>query len=59
MGMVPNKSLVLKFPDIPKEMYRHFIRGYFDGDGSLCLHINKRGKFQPLLSITSTDDFCV
>lgn len=23
-------------PNIPKELIRHFIRGYFDGDGSAC-----------------------
>lgn len=37
-GCVPNKSLILKFPtykQVPKNLMRHFIRGYFDGDGSL------------------------
>ncbi len=36
-GCVPNKSYVLKFPDEnifkSKDLIRHFIRGYFDGDG--------------------------
>ena len=35
-GCVPAKSLILKFPNeeqVPKELIRHFIRGYFDGDG--------------------------
>ena len=36
-GIVCNKSLVLKFPNcISEELMPHFIRGYFDGDGSLC-----------------------
>lgn len=38
-GCVPNKSLILKFPSediITTELIRHFIRGYFDGDGCLC-----------------------
>ena len=36
-GVVMNKSKVLKFPynKIPEELIRHFIRGYFDGDGSV------------------------
>lgn len=35
-GIVPNKSNVLLFPSvIPLNLYSHFIRGYFDGDGSL------------------------
>ena len=39
-GCTPQKSLILKFPTddkVPKELIRHFIRGYFDGDGSLCV----------------------
>ena len=37
LGIIPNKSLKLKinFDLIPKELRRHFIRGYFDGDGSI------------------------
>lgn len=45
LGCVPRKSLILTFPDtkkVPKELIRHFIRGYFDGDG--CIHINKEKK---------------
>ena len=33
---MPKKSLILKFPSeqqVPKKLLRHFIRGYFDGDG--------------------------
>jgi hypothetical protein len=32
-GCMPNKSLILLPPTIPLELERHFIRGYFDGDG--------------------------
>lgn len=35
-GCVPKKSLILEFPtsiQVPQELIRHFIRGYFDGDG--------------------------
>lgn len=39
LGAIPNKSLMLKFPDInifkSKDLIRHFIRGYFDGDGCI------------------------
>lgn len=59
LGMMPNKSLKLEFPEwLDKNLYSHFIRGYFDGDGSLCVHQKKNGKYQPLLTITSTDKFC-
>ena len=38
LGCVPNKSLIIKLPDfnqIPQNLYHHFVRGYFDGDGSI------------------------
>lgn len=38
LGCIQNKSLVLQFPNetiVPKELMRHFIRGYFDGDGCI------------------------
>lgn len=35
-GCIQNKSKVLKFPlNIKDELIHHFIRGYFDGDGSV------------------------
>lgn len=44
-GLVPRKSHVLKFPDtVPYLFIRHFIRGYFDGDG--CIGIYKYDKNQ-------------
>lgn len=32
---VPNKSLIVNFPKIPKKYLRDFVRGVFDGDGSI------------------------
>jgi intein-encoded DNA endonuclease-like protein len=40
-GVVPRKSLVSTLPDIQYGLYRHFIRGLFDGDG--CIRIDKLG----------------
>ena len=41
-GVLKNKSLILKPPTkIPQELIRHFIRGFFDGDGSLIRYQNK------------------
>lgn len=52
VGMVNAKSLVLEFPKaLDEELYPHFIRGYFDGDG--CLYLGKDGK-NPEVSIIST-----
>ena len=57
-GCLPNKSLVLRFPSekqVPKELIRHFIRGYFDGDGSISI---SKGKYK-YVNFTSTKEFCV
>mgnify|MGYP000037420261 CR=1 FL=1 len=54
LGMLPNKSLILTFPQwLDKKYYSHFIRGYFDGDG--CIPKNLKEKH---LSIVGTLDFC-
>ena|SRR5690606_33491244 len=38
-GITPRKSLTLKPPkNVPKDLVRHWIRGYFDGDGSIHIH---------------------
>jgi intein-encoded DNA endonuclease-like protein len=43
LGFPNKKSLTLKYPEcIPKHLESHFIRGFFDGDGSLIY--NKRNK---------------
>lgn len=41
-GCVQAKSLILEFPDsVPEELVHHFIRGYFDGDGSVSVNLEK------------------
>ena len=35
LGVVPAKSLICTYPNIPEEFDRDFIRGFFDGDGSI------------------------
>lgn len=48
-GCVPQKTLLIdKIPNIPRDYVSHFIRGYFDGDGSLHFlthHSNYRVSF--------------
>lgn len=55
LGVKYNKSKILKFPDfnqVPENLIRHFIRGYFDGDGSIC----GNGKCS-VVSFVGTKDF--
>lgn len=35
LGFMPNKADRFKLPEIPPPFFRHFVRGYFDGDGSI------------------------
>ena len=41
LGVIPRKTFLLNYPDISQELNRHFIRGFFDGDG--CIYISKKG----------------
>lgn len=36
LGCTPRKSLSLTMPALPEHLAHHFVRGYFDGDGSAC-----------------------
>ena len=56
LGCFVNKSLKLEFPNfLSNELVRHFIRGYFDGDGSV-MKINKNGH---RVSFIGTESFCI
>ena len=59
-GCVPNKSLILKFPKEcifkDQSLIRHFIRGYFDGDGCISQHVNVKS-VTPCVTILGTKDF--
>lgn len=60
LGCLPRKSLLLKFPtknQVPKHLLRHFIRGYFDGDG--CISWNSKKKNPACqCQLASTSEFC-
>lgn len=43
LGITPNKSLSIKFPEVPDEYVMHFIRGVLDGDGSITSGMFKIG----------------
>ena len=55
-GVLRNKSLILRFPTediVPKKLIFHFMRGYFDGDGSF----KKNGTNAYDMSILGTKEF--
>lgn len=62
-GCVPNKSLILKFPDTKifnddRNLILAFIRGYFDGDGTLGCYLRKRNNtYEESLMLVGTKPF--
>lgn len=57
-GCFQNKSILLKFPSnkiVPDDLFHHFIRGLFDGDG--CFYLGKRlGCIKAYFSLTGSED---
>lgn len=42
IGLTPAKSKTIGALDVPDELFRDFLRGYFDGDGSIYAYWDKR-----------------
>ena len=58
LGLKPKKSLTLDFPEIPLPYVRHFIRGCWDGDGSV--YLEKSDPNKPCASfISGSEKFAV
>jgi intein-encoded DNA endonuclease-like protein len=48
LGVIERKTFDIKFPNskiLPEYLIRHFIRGYFDGDGSINYSITKKYQY--------------
>lgn len=52
-GATPEKTHTITFPNIDAKLHKHFIRGYFDGDGMITTRNDRAYVF----SITSTFNF--
>lgn len=44
IGLMPNKSCILQEVLVPDELFHHFLRGYFDGDGTSISYWDTRWK---------------
>lgn len=57
LGVKENKTFIIEFPtkeQLPEEFERHFIRGYFDGNGSIYSTFNKKcGKNEYTVSFSA------
>lgn len=50
-GLVPNKTVHGYWPTaLPRRLTRHYIRGFFDGDGHVSLRRRKDGSAAPVVS---------
>lgn len=57
LGCTPRKTLNLKLPDydiVPENLYRHFLRGLFDGDGGIYIRDNN-GSPQTIIGLTGIE----
>ena len=54
-GLIENKTFTIRMPKLKKELLRHFIRGYMDGDG--CIFIDKNNSTHKI-HIISNQNFC-
>ncbi len=61
-GCMPNKTFKIKFPSngiVPNRLLHHFIRGYFDGDGSVGKFYSKKdNKRVNFSNVCGTKHFC-
>jgi intein/homing endonuclease len=46
LGGMQRKSRFIRFPEIPQEYIKDFVRGYFDGDGSVFLSSTREQKME-------------
>lgn len=43
-NITPKKSLIVTMPELPQHLVRHYIRGYFDGDGNIKNFYDKNNR---------------
>lgn len=59
LGITPNKSLTIGFPDwISNDLLSHYIRGVYDGDGSIYSFYRNDNNIPITVTITATSSFC-
>ena len=51
IGFGSNKTKNLSVPNVPNTYFKHFIRGYFDGDGNVWSGLVHKERPKPLLTL--------
>lgn len=59
MGVVPRKSLIVEFPQIPGPYLRHFVRGIVDGDGSVFYFDRPRSPYFAIRIYSGSQRFLI
>ena len=55
LGLFPRKSMNIRLPPVPSKHFASFLRGYFDGDGSVSLLVPRsRNSKSPVLTTRFT-----
>lgn len=57
LGFVRDKTVNFRIPKIDSPLYRHFIRGYVDGDGSFGRYLHNDGYYRSSMTICGTEEF--
>ena len=59
-GITPNKSLTIGFPNwLDDSLISHYIRGVYDGDGSVYRAYRNENNLPITVTITATESFCI
>lgn len=56
-GLTERKSLNMEFPNIPESVFGDFLRGYFDGDGSIILRTTRYNTYGQVSFTSGSVDF--
>lgn len=59
LGCPPDKTFIIRYPDIDMKYDASFIRGYFDGDGCFSVKKDERGTFDITSNTNFIKDVCV
>ncbi|MBU4485033.1 LAGLIDADG family homing endonuclease, partial [bacterium] len=57
LGLGDKKKNKLRFPKVPVKLYCHFVRGFFDGDGCVCIgryYSSERSKYKQYANVVFT-----
>lgn len=59
-GCVNKKTFLIRWPETREDLQRHFLRGFFDGDGCITMRLPKGKKYHVFtMNITSNYNFII